>query len=185
MNFQQNFVVALCICSLAAAGSPDLNQPEAWERSYGVTAKDGALSVPGTVKFTQKEFFDVDPAKSYTLTVSVRSGNGKSSAFMPTIEQYDAQGRQIYVAHTKVVPDTFTTLSAPVKKGDTHMLVANGAGWKSGSLKVIAFQAKEDQSDLPNYRLLWNTVTGAAKEGDSWRITLAKPLLADLSLIHI
>ena len=98
---------------LCGAEKIELNSVNAWERQYGVTEKEGVLSIPGKCSFTMKEFFIVDPAKTYTLQASARSGNGQKASFMPTVSQYDAKGRLIYVSHTKTIPGTFTELAAP------------------------------------------------------------------------
>lgn len=111
-----------------------------------------------------KEFFIVDPAKTYTLQASARSGNGQKASFMPTVSQYDAKGRLIYVSHTKTIPGTFTELAAPCKAGDTLLIAKNAGQWPKGRLLVLAFHAKEDSSDLPNYTLAWNTVKTSRKK---------------------
>ncbi len=161
---------------LYGAEKIDLNSVNAWERQYGVTEKEGILSVPGKCSFTMKEFFMVDPAKTYTLTVSARSGNGQKASFMPTVSQYDAKGRLIHVSHTKTIPGTFTELAAPCKAGDTLLTVKNAEKWQKGKLLVLAFHAKEDNSDLPNYTLAWNTVKNIEKKGDVWEVRLTRAL---------
>lgn len=45
-----------------------------------------------------------------------------------------------------------------------------------GRLLVLAFHAKEDSSDLPNYTLAWNTVKNIEKKGDAWEVRLTRAL---------
>lgn len=161
---------------LCGAEKIKLNSVNAWERQYGVTEKEGVLSIPGKCSFTMKEFFIVDPAKTYTLQASARSGNGQKASFMPTVSQYDAKGRLIYVSHTKTIPGTFTELAAPCKAGDTLLIAKNAGQWPKGRLLVLAFRAKEDSSDLPNYTLAWNTVKNIEKKGDAWEVRLTRAL---------
>ncbi len=169
-------LAALSAGVLCGAEKIELNSVNAWERQYGVTEKEGVLSIPGKCSFTMKEFFPVDPAKTYTLQVSARSGNGQKASFMPTVSQYDAKGRLICVFNTKIIPGTFTELAAPCKAGNTLLVVKNAEQWQKGRPLVLAFHAKEDNSDLPNYTLSWNTVKGMEKKGDVWEVRLDRAL---------
>ena len=122
------------------------------------------------------ETISIDPGKTCKFTVTCRAVKGSNLAFMPVIMQYDKKGRVISVARVDVIGGTFTQLLAPVKSGDTSILVKDASLWIRKRLLVIAFGAREDYSDLPNSWLNWNTITGISEENGSFRVQLAQKI---------
>ena len=151
-----------------------LDTAEAWKNDPAVSCRDGVFTVKGKVQLTAAETVAVDPGKTYKFTVSARAAKGAGSAFMPIVIQYDQKGRVIGAAQVDVIGGTFTQLLAPVKSGDTSILVKDASLWMRKRLLVIAFGAKEDYSDLPNGLLNWNTITGISEENGAFRVQLAQ-----------
>lgn len=170
-------LAALAVAAwLGAAETIDLQNTKAWGDPASMSIKDGVISVKGKQLLFISEAFTVDPAKSYSFTVSCRSGNGKNSAFMPVVIQYDRDGRSIGTGRVKTVNGTFTELLAPVKAGDKTLLVKDAKLWPKKRLLVIAFNAKEDYSDLPNTRIAWSTITKITEQNGSYLVTLDKAI---------
>lgn len=153
-----------------------LNTAEAWKSDPAFSCKDGVFTVKGKAQLQTTETFTVDPEKTYKITVSARSVSTPGTTVMPVIMQYDRNGRLISTGSVDVIGGTYTKLLAPVKRGDKSLLVENAALWIRKRLLVIAFNAKDDYSDLPNHALAWNTITGIEESNGACRVILAQPI---------
>ena len=84
-------IIAVCATAVAVSAEViDLQTPGAWQKNSAVTAKDGILTVTGKQQLLTAEQITIDPAKTYTFTATMRCVDGKKSAFMPIVLQYDA-----------------------------------------------------------------------------------------------
>ena len=156
-----------------------LDTADAWKHDPAVACRDGVFTVKGKIQLMAAEKISIDPGKTCKFTVSCRAVKGSDLAFMPVVMEYDKNGHIINVARVDVIGGTFTQLLAPVKRGDTSILVKDASLWIRKRLLVIAFDAKEDYSDLPNSRLNWNTITGISEENGSFRVQLAQKIPFD------
>ena len=75
-------------------------------------------------------------------------------------------------------PGSGTKLAADVKAGDKVIRIANGEKWKKSSSGYVAFNAKEDYSDLPNRECVAN-ITKVEQTNGAWEVTLASPVKKD------
>lgn len=171
----KKFFSLIAICAAAVTVSAeviDLQSPSAWQKNSALTAKDGILTVTGKQQLLTAEQITVDPAKTYTFTAAMRCVDGKKSVFMPIVLQYDAAKNTIGTGRAKTIDDTFTQLLAPVKRGDKSLLVKDAKLWPQKELLVIAFNTKEDYSDLPTPRVNWNTIESIVPENGAFRVNL-------------
>lgn len=122
----------------------------------------------------------IDPAKKYRFKIALKTIDPATvNHGYVGIAQYDANNRAIFRNQVQTIPGTAAKLAAPAAKGDTELRIT-GADW-SGKLSklgtMIAFNAKEDFSDLPNRRLS-PQIKSVKTEGDVQVVTLSKPLAA-------
>lgn len=166
-------LLTLCVAAMVSAAEViDLQKIDAWQQNPAITEKDGVLTVSGKLIMLTAEPIPVDPAKTYTFTAKMRCAEGKKSAFMPVVLQYDARNNTIGTGRVKTMDGTFTELLAPVKRGDKSILVKDAKLWPQKELLVIAFNAKSDYSDLPNARINWNTIEKITAENGAYRVAL-------------
>ena len=165
-----------------AAQTTTFNELADWKfPKKQVTQANGVITVTGRASLLSKAKFDVDPSKTYTLKAMAKSAGAESPTFFFGFNQYDKDGKPIYCFATSVVPGTDTELTAPAKKGDTGIKVKDGSKWKIGGARGFVYNSDPSYSDLPNRNLVRCPIKEAKKEGDTWTLTLAKPLTADLA----
>jgi len=128
------------------------------------------------------ELILLDPSKTYRLSGWFRSlAADKPSGIILTIRYYDSAKRPITPWSVQPAGSSLSTLASGAKVGDRQVLVKH-SDWKTvgdpspGSL-VIAFDAREDESDLPNLSAI--PLTDIQEQGDVYRISLVQPLGAD------
>ena len=90
---------------------------------------------------------------------------------------YNAKKRSIYRHSISVYKGTITELTADVKAGDKVIKLKDCSKWSKKNLnrKIIAWNAKKDFSDLPNFSIS-STLAKLEKKGDIWEATLKKPV---------
>ncbi|MBO4512113.1 MAG: hypothetical protein J5746_05060, partial [Victivallales bacterium] len=88
---------------------------------------------------------------------------------------YDKNGALIPCHSVKNVPGTFSSVVAEAQKGATTLLVADAVKWNLQAGRIVAFDAKEDFSDLPNRRYHY-TVNSVTQESEAWKVEFNKPL---------
>ncbi len=145
-------------------------------------AAEKSITASGRWAKATSKPFPVDPAKKYKLSGKIRAvpgtvGENFYFGFIPL----DAKGRQIASEQVNVkTKGTDTELAAPVKAGDTVVKVKDASKWDAASpWFVIAFNTKDDYSDLPNRELAQIVEKKIEKKGDVWEVTLKKPAAKD------
>ena len=141
-----------------------------------ISAQGEAIKVTGKAQLMMNEAFVIDPAKTCVFSVSARGIDGKYGAFMPIIMQFDAKGRTISCGQVKTIGGTYTELLKPVTRGDKVLYVKDAKLWNKKRLLCIAFNAKEDYSDLPSQRVSWNTITDITEENGMFKVSLSSPI---------
>jgi hypothetical protein len=95
------------------------------------------------------ELIEVDPAATYRLSGFFRvPPEAPEMEILFGLRCYDG-GQELTPESVKVVPNTETTLAVDAKEGDETVKV-RGDSWTPGPLLAIAFNTREDLSDLPN-----------------------------------
>jgi hypothetical protein len=125
------------------------------------------------------ELIGVDPAKTYKLSGFFRSGDkDKKSKAMLCIRYYNSDKKEIDPWSVIPVPDTATTLSADAKRGDkTLRVVPKEWSRHKAMLYAVAFNVKDDLSDLPNFNT--SPIAEVSAKGEYNEITLNEPLSQD------
>ena len=143
--------IAAVSTALSAAEVIDMSKKEFWAPVKGVEFSEGQI-VTKRAMFRSLKPIDIDTAKKYTLSMSVSTGEGKKqSTFLYGISPIAKNGRTCQAHNIQSIPGTFTEVAADAKKGATEIKVKNGAKWSTGTSAVIALNAKEDFSDIPNF----------------------------------
>ena len=143
-----------------------------------LSVTENGLRISGkhkSINVTSAKMIDIDINKKYLVSCEYRvtpGGTSKSRLYIAPVS-YDKDGKIISAVGQNCYPGTFTALAAAAKKGDTVIKVKNAAKWVV-QWGFVAFNAKADFSDLPNYELV--PFSAVKKNGDVWEITLKKPL---------
>ena len=123
-----------------------------------VTEKAGVITIKGDYKVKlSKDFTPVTRGRKYTISGEffIPAGAPKAQnilyfGFIP----YTADGKEItHTAIATAIPYAVATLAADAKAGDKSVTLKNAADWKLLGHGCLAFNAKADRSDLPNFEL--------------------------------
>lgn len=127
-----------------------------WNGAIKCEKIDGKLCavVDNKKNITSKKFTPIKAGKKYILSGSFKSlGKAKSKVYYGFI-CYDKKKRQISTLHSNVILGSATTLAKACKKGDKVLVLKANKKWKKGNY-VIAFNVKDDFSDLPNRNIAY------------------------------
>ena len=169
----------LSLTALCAAELTDFPEKADWRDSPNLKALPEDVLELSKGVVTSTEMIKVDPAKTTVLSGDFRCPvPGKKVRIYLAFNPADAKKDSITAYHVNIVPGTDTFLTAPVKKGDTTLLVKDGSKFRAGT-KVI-FNTKEDYSDLPNREVSHGNFKSAEKLSDgTWKITLTLKMHKD------
>ena len=179
------FVVALGLGIANAAVIEDIKEASA-EKAKKFTKAPKIIDMDGKKVFATppksyltyglKKIITVDPAKKYKVSVKVRQLDEVPARVYIGFIPFDAKKRIIDPRkgynNTK---GSFIALAAAAAKGDKAVTVEDASKWKKDRPYVVAFNVKEDMSDIPNFDHS-SGITKIEKTGDVYTITLAKPL---------
>ena len=126
--------------------------------------------------YSLKKKITVDPAKKYKVSVKVKQlGEVPALVYIGFIP-YDAKNRIIRPHYgSNNTKGSATTLTAAVAKGATSITVTDASKWKKGKHYFIAFNVKDDMSDIPNFAFA-GVITKIEKTGDVYTVSFKKPL---------
>ena len=134
-----------------------------------------AYLVTGKKKIFSKEKFKIDPEKYYVASVRVKASGNKPSYAYLGIAPFTKEDKFISSGTVSSVRGTFTRLAASCKASDTVIKIADGSKWKKGKTFFVAFNAREDESDLPNFTHTPGIITNIEQKNGVYNITLSKP----------
>jgi len=107
----------------------------------------------------------VKAGKKYLLSGSFKSlGKAPSKVYYGFV-CYDKKKRQISTLNSNLVLGSATTLAKACKKGDKTLVIKANKKWKAGNY-AIAFNAKDDFSDLPNREIVYKITKVVPKDGN-------------------
>ena len=147
-----------------------------WNGAIKCEKIDGKLCavVDNNKTITSKKLTPVKAGKKYILSGSFKSlGKAKSKVYYGFI-CYDKKKRQINSMHSNVIKGTATSLAKACKKGDKVLVVKANKKWKKGNY-AIAFNAKDNFSDLPNREVVYK-ISKVVPKGADIEVQLPKPL---------
>lgn len=142
--------------------------------------KDGCHVLKGACHFMTDKAFTNNPAKKYKLFADIKCGTDqKTNGLTFAVMYLDEKGRTVQTREYLTVPNSFTELAKPMKPTDKVITLKKPANFKKGYNwpVVVAFEAKADESDIPNPKVTTKTskvVIGA----DTITVTLDKPTFA-------
>lgn len=121
-----------------------------------------------------KKMTPVEPGKQYMLSGSFKSiGDSLSKVYYGFI-CYDKNKKTIGTLHSNIIAGSATTLAEACKKGDKVLVLKANTKWKKGNYG-IAFNVKDDFSDLPNREIIYK-IAKVTKKGENIELQLHKPL---------
>ena len=147
-----------------------------WNGKIKCETIDGELCavVDNKSTITSRKFTPVEAGKKYVLSGSFKSlGKAPSKVYYGFI-CYDKKKRQISSLHSNVVNGTATTLAEACKKGDKVLVIKANKKWRKGNY-AIAFNAKDDFSDLPNREILYK-ISKITPKGVNMEVQFSVPL---------
>ena len=154
------------------------NQPDAWPKSRLIQTVDGLLTIQGSPLLTGPKF-DVDPKKSYTLSLQCAAkelAQGKKSLVLAGFQVFDRNGQEISAIHVRTISDVLT-LAEDVQPGALSVRVTgNVAKLKPSSAFSLVSGAVKDLSDLPNRNIVGSGIAKVEKQKDTAVITFRKPV---------
>lgn len=128
------------------------------------------------ITYSLKKIIKVDLAKKFHISVKVKQlGENPALVYIGFIPYNDKERLirpQQGLYNTK---GSFTALATAVEQGATTLTVKDASKWTKGPYQYVAFNAKKDMSDIPNFNLA-GTITKIEKNGDIYTITFKKPL---------
>ena len=179
----------LTVAAVAAAGSVligaeviDLTNKDLWLPMKNVEFSEGKMVNNGRAMFRSKKLIAIDPAKKYTFKMTIAAPEAQKSSYMLWgLFPANAKGQLLTARTLQSYPGTFTTVVEAAPKGATAVKVKDGSKWSKSTSGLIAFDAKEDNSDIPTGKIIPCSVKDIKKEGDVWVLTLRKPLTRALA----
>ena len=119
----------------------------------------------------------VDFTKNYTFTVKTKGGKGK---LLVCFFQYNEAQRRIGAAQVWGNADSVTELVAPAIRGASEFIVKDASKWKKPSPRsgtnIVAFNAKADGSDLPNFTIDYYIKDITKLPDGTWKVEMRNPL---------
>ena len=154
-----------------------LEKPADLNNAKALSLNNGVLKASGRGKFMSVKDFVLDPAKKYRLSGEFRQASGSPVRVYFGYAPLNEKGRIIYPIYVKNIPGTETELAADAKRGDKAVKVRNAAKWNGKiGYGYIAFNVKDDFSDLPNGSVIPIVKDGIKAEGEVWEIQLKEPI---------
>lgn len=178
---KQLFILALLAGSTLFAGAEvfKLTNAKEFGTSRVTPVAGGGFSFERTGSFGSSKPIVFDTKKKYKFSAEVRSAPGTDTGMMFYLgfEIYGKNKKRIASEWVNPVPNTATVLAADAKVGDKILKIKDGKKWLNYlSTSYIAFDAKDDYSDLPNSDLGIVVKNSIKKEGDIWVLSLRTPM---------
>ena len=177
------FLFLVMTLAAFAAETIKLNSPEIWFKAPPrVQFDENGISIDdkGRVTIFSAAIYDVDPFKSYTLSMTVKNNGTEPAYTLFGFVPLDANAKNIPCASVRDGRGSLTELAADAKKGDDFIIIKNAHNWnfKAGNGHV-AFNAKLDYSDMPNNNVVANQTKSEMQEDGTCKVFLRTKLNAD------
>ena len=137
-----------------------------------------AAEIPITAMGKQQnlsEMIPVDASKAYDLVLLAK---GDAGTMTVTVLQFDAKKRRIGAYHVSGNADSLTQTVGPAIRGAKSFIVKDASGWMpvTNGRNILAFNAKDDHSDIPNFAIDYY-VKGVIQQADgTWKIEMSDKL---------
>lgn len=183
-NFTKIAVCAMMFAGFFIVSAETINLAD---KSY-LRKQFGEHSATGTEFTTRGRTFlaasrpvGIDPAKKYSFKLKVTGKTEKNVRLYIGFNLMDINGRPYQALAWQGIASTFTVVTRAAKAGDSVIYVKNGQTWLTSAPVYIALDAKEDNSDIPNTKIVRSNVKSKVRKGDEWEIVLKTPLKADIA----
>lgn len=144
-----------------------------WKGEVKYRNIDGKLCgvVSNTTNILSKKLIMIEAGKKYILSGNFKSLGSKASKVSFGFKSFDKNKHYFNAINANVIAETMTTLTKECKKGDKIVLIKANKNWstfnKSPSHPYgIAFNARDDFSDLPNYEIAYKVIKLIRKDGN-------------------
>lgn len=157
----------------------DLTDAAVWQPLDNVLFHEKTITATGRAMLRSKQIFNVAPAKKYTIKLTAASKNVPAMvyvAFIPLGKRNEELDTSSFHCHR----NTLTQVAADAKKGSKKIMVRYGAHWKVRPASCVVKNAKADDSDIPNKKVVAGALASAVKKGDLWELTFKTPLRSDV-----
>lgn len=176
----KTFMMVLAVITMGNLSAEEIfriSKPEDFTKPAGISQKKDILEVKGAASLYSAETLKLDPAKKYKLSGEFRLQSGAPVQVRLGYIPLGQRNRGIYPLYVNAVPNTETEITVPVQRGNKSITVKDASKWKnSNALCYVAFNVKDDYSDLPNYSVIPIEKNGIRQSGDVWEITLKQPM---------
>ena len=173
-------IAVLAGISFFTLGAEDFtfSSPADWENSADLRKNAPGkmqLRLAGRMLSAKKCTFE--PGKSYYITGAVRAAAGSVPGnILLGLRMYDSAGEHIPMHCIYYVEDSITELLEATEPTDKTIVVKDASKWKTAAHMVLAFNAKNDFSDLPNRNIVEIPPSKIEKAGEKWIIHFGKPI---------
>lgn len=157
----------VCVVALFSLGAAEvcmeLNKPADWKNPKIVKAGSDCLTVPSVQQISAKTFA-VNKGKTYTISGEFRSTDASKTGARLLIgfSPLTADGKVISATSVMMANTQLGELAEAAAPGAKQIKVKNVSAWKINSaIFQVAFNAKADFSDLPNFDLSPKLIHGA------------------------
>ena len=133
---------------------------------------------PSVKVFMSPEFMEVDADGRYVLSVDLRHGEGDCGKVSVGLVPYDAKKNLISYSSLCYAEGSEAVLAEDAEKGATTMVFEGVKDWQGLVKKyyrIIAMDAKDDYSDLPNRNLCYY-INAIERDGTKSKVTLNHPI---------
>ncbi|MBQ9501328.1 MAG: hypothetical protein IJU70_04125 [Lentisphaeria bacterium] len=174
-----------CIAVLAGVGFFTLgaddftfSSPADWEKTADIcTSAPGKMQVRLAGRMLSAKKCTFEPGKSYYITGAVRAASGSVPGnILLGLRIYDSAGEHIPMHCIYYVEGSITELLEATEPTDKTIVVKDASKWKTAAHMVLAFNAKDDFSDLPNRNIVEIPPSKIEKADGKWIIHFSKPL---------
>ena len=152
----KKLLIYLPVMFFCTVGAQELTK-EQWDKKARPSKNDPAamtISTKVVIYSIASPYIPVDPAKKYKLSGKfrlVKPLSEKPGKLKFGIQTFDLNKMPIQPENTTVINRTATTLVTPAEYGQRKVTIADGKNWKIvPNFSYIAFNVKDDFSDLPN-----------------------------------
>lgn len=172
-----SMTVSLALLALGmSAQTLEFNKPEDWNWNKGAF-KDGVLTYQDQWRIVSTKMTKIEPTAQYTLRFKVKGPADPSKPLnvVGAFAVYDADKREIQPYEVIYVKGTETELAAPAAVGDTVLHLKDASKWRK-TARSIAFNVKDDLSDLPNREVLPVCIHEITAKDGTYEATLKTPM---------
>jgi hypothetical protein len=165
--------------NLIKNGGAETGTMDNWDGFTKVSADNphsgrSCFAAQGSASVVSTEFIPVEPAKTYTLTVWMKSLGENASVAYAGYAPFDADKNPIGPETVLVTAGSETTLFEACNKDDKVLKVRAGSKWQAYESASVAFQADDSgrYADLPNRKLSAYGILKVEDKGEYWEVQL-------------